>query len=68
MMLRCHYLCVAPEHTAYIETLAHVNCGACDGYWGLSDTSEAALAETEWTCPHCGHQQRIGELVREDDG
>ncbi|MFQ3285990.1 MAG: hypothetical protein ACI944_002729 [Natronomonas sp.] len=54
---------MSTEHTAYIETLAHVNCGECDGYWGLSDITKADLSGTEWSCPHCGHSQPIGEFV-----
>ncbi|MFC6718083.1 hypothetical protein ACFQGT_10630 [Natrialbaceae archaeon GCM10025810] len=54
------------EHTAYIETLAHVNCGNCDEYWGLSDITEADLTDTEWSCPHCSHRQPISELVEAD--
>lgn len=50
-------------HTAFIETLAHVNCGECDGYWGLSDITRDGLSGVEWTCPHCGHQNEIGEFV-----
>jgi hypothetical protein len=56
---------MASEHTAYIETLAHVNCGACDGYWGLSDITRTDLTDRDWTCPHCGTENRIGELVEE---
>ena len=54
---------MSTEHTAYIETLAHVNCGECDGYWGLSDITKADLSGMEWSCPHCGHSQPIGEFV-----
>lgn len=54
-----------PKHTAYVETLAHVNCGECDGYWGLSDVAEDDLADVEWTCPHCGTEASIGEFVTE---
>lgn len=56
---------MSSEHTAFIETLAHVNCGACDGYWGLSDISRDDLTGVEWTCPHCGNENRIGEFVEE---
>lgn len=50
-------------HTAFIETLAHINCGECDGYWGLSDISKADLTDVEWICPHCGNQNPIEEFV-----
>jgi|AntRauMinimDraft_3_1070383.scaffolds.fasta_scaffold00435_3 DNA-directed RNA polymerase subunit RPC12/RpoP len=56
------------EHTAYIETLAHVNCGQCDGYWGLSDVTKEDLTETEWSCPHCGHRKQMGEFVDASEG
>jgi len=54
---------MASEHTAFIETLAHVNCGECDGYWGLSDITKDDLTGVEWICPHCGNQNPIGEFV-----
>ncbi len=57
---------MSTEHTAYIETLAHVNCGSCDEYWGLSDIDRSDLVGTDWSCPHCGHRQPMGELVDGD--
>ena len=33
------------HHTAYVETLVHVNCGNCDGYWGLSDIDVDEIAK-----------------------
>jgi hypothetical protein len=54
------------DHTAYVETLVHVNCGNCDGYWGLSDTDVDEIAAETWYCTHCGHKSGLGELVRND--
>lgn len=54
------------DHTAYVEVLAHVNCGDCGEYWGLSDISEAEIEAREWTCPHCDWTADVAETVRED--
>jgi len=53
---------MSSDHTAYIETLAHVNCGECDGYWGLSDLKQSEIAAKEWSCPHCGQTSEIGSF------
>jgi hypothetical protein len=54
------------EHTAYVETLVHVNCGNCDGYWGLSDIDVDEIAEKRWFCTHCGHEAALGDVVDND--
>jgi len=54
------------DHTAYVEVLAHVNCGDCGEYWGLSDIAETEIEAREWTCPHCGWTADVAETVRED--
>ncbi|MFC6837733.1 DUF7836 family putative zinc-binding protein [Halomarina ordinaria] len=51
------------EHTAYVETLVHLNCGNCDGYWGLSDVDLDELSNLDLFCTHCGHETEIGEFV-----
>lgn len=51
------------DHTAYIEVLAHMNCGSCEEYWGLSDLSSGELKGRTLHCPHCGYEASVGELV-----
>lgn len=51
------------KHTAYIETLAHMNCGNCDSYWGLSDLSTESLEGRVLYCPHCGHEAPVEDVL-----
>lgn len=51
------------KHTAYIETLAHINCGECEEYWGLSDLSNGIFEERTLYCPHCGHEATVEDVV-----
>ncbi len=55
------------KHTAYVEVLAHVNCGECGMYWGLSDISADELTGRDWVCTHCGHATTIGTVHRKQD-
>lgn len=57
---------MAGDHTAYIEVLAHVNCGNCEAYWALSDIGESAIDDRPWTCPHCGWEAEVGEVVENE--
>lgn len=54
---------MSEDHTAYVETLAHVNCGSCGEYWGLSDLSRESLEGRVLYCPHCGYEARIEGAV-----
>lgn len=56
-------LAMAEKHTAYVETLAHMNCGRCEGYWGLSNLSVDTVDERVLYCPHCGHEASVGDVV-----
>ena len=57
---------MSQHHTAYVETLVHINCGNCDGYWGLSDIDVDEIAGQTWFCTHWGHEAEFGELVEND--
>lgn len=54
-------------HTAYIEILAHVNCGSCGEYWGLSDLSSESLEGRTLYCPHCGYEARVEDAVEDSE-
>jgi hypothetical protein len=53
------------DHTAYIEILAHMNCGNCGEYWGLSDLAIESLEGRTLYCPHCGYEARVEDVVED---
>lgn len=46
---------------AYPEYLFHLICKRCNKPWSLSDGS--VQLGTQLYCPHCGHQNRVEEII-----